>query len=157
MANIKPESLLISLSSLASICNKKLNGENQIENGHLLDFYLKIVPEIKNYIEENNTREINDILAKFPTVKTFETEKNKFEKLSKSVYYRALLIFIIPTIFLMPLAGISLLIIWGITWIFVKIKCKSRQDEIDVQLRLIVELCDMTMFLIRDNETMKKK
>jgi hypothetical protein len=157
MANIRPENLLISISSLASICSKKLSGENQIDNNDLLDFYLKILPEIKNYQEENNHLEISNVITKYPKVNTFETERNKFEKISKSVYYHVLLIFIIPSIFLLPFAGISLLFIWLITWVFVKIKCKSRQLEIDAQLRLIVELSDMTMFLIRDNEAIKKQ
>jgi hypothetical protein len=149
---MEPAHLSRSLQSLRSICLKKINSKDLIDDKELLGLFRTVREVILKYQQQHQLPELKIVLERLPEPATFEKNPNLFQS------YRlvhALLFYLsgVVMFFVSPFAGIGLILLITALHIVVLLYMKARRTRINAQLRQIADACSAVEMVVTNNET----
>lgn len=146
-----PENLVRSLLSLQSICRKKVNGKDLVDDKELLSFFNSVKSSLENYQQHYRIPELAQLIEVLPPVNSFERERPSTHAVQLIFY-----IVLVPCLFLsifFPLTGIVLVALLVAAYYLLNIVRLRERKRIHEKLQRISEICDGVAMLIRNNET----
>lgn len=149
-STLKSHHLLVSVQSLQSICTKKQDGTELIDNAELTGLCREVRNELLEYNAAHRIPELGIILQRFPQPRSYEPEPRIM--FFTSIVARLVGLFIGALTVTYPLIFFPLLIVWLICSLIATLSFRGRQDRIRDDLRQIAECCSTAVMLIRNNE-----
>lgn len=144
-----------SLQSLRSICLKKINNKNLVDDKELLGLFRTVREVVMNYQRENQLPELQMVIERLPDPSSFEKRPFIFEGYR---YVYTLVIHLMGGVLLLfaPWVGLGLILLGTAFDVFVRLYMAARRARINDSLRQIADACSSIEMVIRNNETYRQ-
>lgn len=144
-----------SLQSLRSICLKKINSKDLIDDKELLRLFRTVREVVMNYQRENQLPELQIVIERLPDPASFEKRPFIFEGYR---YVYTLVIHLMGGVLLLfaPWVGLGLILLGTAFDVFVRLYMAARRARINDSLRQIADACSSIEMVIRNNETYRQ-
>lgn len=139
---------------MRSVCLKKIEGKDLVDNRELLELFRTTRQVVHDYQQRHALPELEMALERLPDPATLETRPLGFEAYHY-VYEIILAIIAGVVVFLSPIFGLLLILLFGSFDIGVRIYMARRNARIKDALRQIADACSAIEMLVRNNESYK--
>lgn len=141
-----------SLLSLRSICLKKVEGKDLIDNKELLGLFHATRAAVHGYQKQHQIPEMEIVMERMPDPSSFETRPYFFEAY-RYMYEIILLPISLIIAVIYPLIGIPLVILVLAFNVIVRVLMYQRNSRIIDALHQVAGACSSIELLVRNNES----